>query len=358
MFLFSCNKNIDHKQQFDNKEGFKTITINSKYEEKILSEKEYLSHIEFVPLDTDNDYLIGEVDKMAMDNNFIYILDKYISNSLFVFKRNGEFVQKIGTKGGGPGEYISIWDFELLPNSKLMILDFTNNKLLFYENFNYTHTKNLIYPIESIAMLDSYYYFRMKKYENRSGFGLLISNKNIQTIKKEFEFPPKSKEALHIPYNFREYSDSLTLIQPFENKIYRIKENNIIPKYYFDFGAKRLTYEVANFTNINSWSNHTFLNGDFYENDNFIVFKFVNDGFLNTGLYNKKTSRLRYSKYLSAYIQLLNNKYIYNDNEAIFGVTEAQNIAYLDQEIKKQYGLMDVMETDNPIITISHFIKE
>ena len=67
-------------------------------------------------LESDTNCLIGEIYDLQVFGNKIFIFDKFIANSLFVFDTNGQFVRKIGALGNGPGEYIQINDFTINPN--------------------------------------------------------------------------------------------------------------------------------------------------------------------------------------------------------------------------------------------------
>lgn len=357
MLFFSCKEKLDYKQDFSNLDGFSVLKINHKLKEKFIKESEYIDSVNLIPLETNEDCIIGEISKMEIDNNYIYILDSDVAKTLFVFKKNGEFLRKIGAKGNGPGEYTSIWDFKLLSKNKLMILDFTNNKLLFYKNFVYTHTEMIDYPIESVIKDKSYYYFKLTRYKTKASFGLLITNDKFETQKIEFQYPQSNKNPYFIPYSFRKYMDSITYIQQFESKIYRIKDGKILPKYYIDFGDKKLSYEDAIFSNVKDWKkeNVMHLTGDFYENKSFLIFNFSDNGYINTGLYNKKTKQISYSKYFLPYIEKLSTEYIDSNDSFIYGAIVAEKIAYLDKTTKEKFGLTDVKETDNPIISISYF---
>jgi hypothetical protein len=62
--------------------------------------------IEYVPLETKDECLIRATHMPSVSKNYIALLATDNGHSeAFLFKRNGSFVCKVGSKGGGPGEY-------------------------------------------------------------------------------------------------------------------------------------------------------------------------------------------------------------------------------------------------------------
>jgi hypothetical protein len=57
-----------------------------------------------VPLETTNECLISGIDKIQIEKNNIYILDKK-RHTVHIFNKNGFFIKKINRYGQGPGIY-------------------------------------------------------------------------------------------------------------------------------------------------------------------------------------------------------------------------------------------------------------
>jgi len=100
-----------------------------------INETKYLSSIfknpEIIRLETVDESLIGRsINKIKKLNNKYYI--SYNNAALVVFDRQGVFLRRIEKIGGGPGEYISLVDFDVLPNGNIVIQDI--RKLLFYSS--------------------------------------------------------------------------------------------------------------------------------------------------------------------------------------------------------------------------------
>ncbi len=67
--------------------------------------------VEFIPLETNSECIIGSYDKIIVVKDSIYILDKTTQQAIFVFNKKGQFLYKINSIGRGPGEYVRAYDF-------------------------------------------------------------------------------------------------------------------------------------------------------------------------------------------------------------------------------------------------------
>jgi len=86
---------------------------------------DYFKSPKTIILETTNDCLIGNIHDLQVVDGFIYIIDTNHAKSVFVFDKNGRFIRKIGSLGGGPGEYIQLMDFTIdIKNNFIFLLDY------------------------------------------------------------------------------------------------------------------------------------------------------------------------------------------------------------------------------------------
>ncbi|MEF9987177.1 MAG: BF3164 family lipoprotein [Bacteroidales bacterium] len=91
-----------------------------------------LNSYRFVKLETTEESIMSDVWKIIKYNNKFYI-STFFNNKFFVFDNNGKFITKMFRVGSGPGEYISLQDFDVIGNI-IVILDgkqvklYTNDK--------------------------------------------------------------------------------------------------------------------------------------------------------------------------------------------------------------------------------------
>ncbi|MDR0824906.1 MAG: 6-bladed beta-propeller, partial [Prevotella sp.] len=77
--------------------------------------------------------LIGDIGRMQVFDDKIYILDISADNKLCVFDKAGRFLYQIGDKGNGPGEYINATDFTIdRKDKKVYILDNKTGNIIKY----------------------------------------------------------------------------------------------------------------------------------------------------------------------------------------------------------------------------------
>jgi hypothetical protein len=78
-------------------------------------------------LETNNNCLIGNTDRIYLIKNHIVILDKDASKSVFVFRQDGKFVNKYNKFGKGPGEFTSLNDIAVSNDSIYILI---NNRII------------------------------------------------------------------------------------------------------------------------------------------------------------------------------------------------------------------------------------
>lgn len=113
-----------HVIDIDNIEATSTIKLST-----------YFSSLEYIPLETNSEALLGRINKLYAYNDTLFILDKVGSKGLFMFDRkNGSFLGRVGAIGAGPGEYSNLGDFTIdIENKRLYLLDLDRQQIYEYE---------------------------------------------------------------------------------------------------------------------------------------------------------------------------------------------------------------------------------
>ena len=84
-----------------------------------------------IPLETTEESLIGEYDRILMTDSVICVLDYSKSRSIFIFDGEGHFKSKIMKIGRGPGEYV-FPDGIALKGDTILVNDRVARKMLYY----------------------------------------------------------------------------------------------------------------------------------------------------------------------------------------------------------------------------------
>lgn len=144
------------------------------------------SKVGIIVLEDTDESLLGKIDKIEFLDNNLYVLDR--GRGLFMFNKQGKFIKKIGNKGSGPGEYVSLNDMSVdTENKKIYLLDDQTQKILRYSsNGNYEKE----FRLENKGTRSSYIqYFNGKLYTNLYTFDksrnrFLLSEVDINTGKR------------------------------------------------------------------------------------------------------------------------------------------------------------------------------
>jgi hypothetical protein len=364
--LFSCSKNekvnpveiieIDIQNEID---VTKSLTTN------------YFKKRKIVKLETTAESIISQINRLILFEGKYYIFDMN-SKSVFTFNESGKFISRIKRVGKGPGEYLQISDFTIdTKNKQIILLCDIPNCLIYYDlNGNFLkQIKNNEY-FRYITSNDNYFHF----------VNLLIKygDKYITTQKEELttKFLPiekfvQNKDFYSIHPNIIK-SSSTYIFKVYDNVVYQITENEVLPKYQFNFGTKNFAENIASendLQNILKLSMDRSLVcriNDFRECDNYLTFGTW--PFSRIYIYNKleKTCKL-FSKFYDPETGLYLSEMIGHDgngNELIFSV-DPSSFANNILEIKNKDEMAEnktynefksiaenVKDTDNPILMI------
>lgn len=92
--------------------------------------------IQYIPLETNDSSLIGEVSKIICRNHRFYILDKR-QNQVLVFGEKGDFITSIHRVGNGPDEYVMDYDMDIDSMGRIYIADVSQQCIVRYSGAHY-----------------------------------------------------------------------------------------------------------------------------------------------------------------------------------------------------------------------------
>lgn len=117
-FAISCSKRTNSDWSH-----LETITVDISKLEKMVDLTNYLdtSFYHFIPLETNDDCLIGHVENMWLRNDKIIVYDD-MSHGVFIFNLDGSYHARVRAVGNGPGEYPPIINDVTVTDSYIYIL--------------------------------------------------------------------------------------------------------------------------------------------------------------------------------------------------------------------------------------------
>ena len=323
LFLVSCTK-VDR------------IKVSTKYsmdisdKSLIKPDSSLFESVEYIPLESTTQSLIGEIHKILAMNNTFYILDRQFAKAIKVFDSKGKFQFEINKLGKGPGEYLYIYDFDIDAKGNIYVLDLGNKKVIKYNSKGgFIEEFQLKFNALEFAVLDSVNF----------AFFHVLNNGEVQNNISIFNKTTQENQA-YFPY--RKFFDDSRL--PFTSKFHFYRSNAKInfSLYFSDIvysieSKKLLPYmKVESFIepsselnllkqNLNSKTPFTSKNikliKDIYENDDLIVFSTVNN---NSLIYSKTTHKI---------IENIFKDKRYIGSTSFLGVYEDKFITYVDPNI-------------------------
>ena len=237
-----------------------------------------------------------------------HILIRDISGLVYVFDKDGNYLNYIGEIGRGPGEFKNSNGFiEIQKDGKavVVILPFERNQLYFYTFDNqFLGSKRLDnYAMELTSMQNSPVLINTLGTRHESNYYALniVSNEG-KLIKRELHLPKERKFSKDIMVNgilnYYKHKDTLYYWEQGYETVYQIVPNSfgVIPKFDLIVGEENTKWPIADHTREKMMSQDTRYFRDYNHIDNFQetstygFLKISRKGRLHHVLYNKSTT--------------------------------------------------------------------
>lgn len=237
---------------YTTKEVHKTIytiiAIPPEVSGKVLKMSEVYDSLCYVPLETNDNFLIGEVDRLIPLADRIVVVDKNVAKAVYVFDKQGGFLNQIGALGAGAREYAGIASVSVDENNNVYIYDNSRNKLLIYTiTGNYTGELSVPFFAQEIECLGNDEMIFYCDYAVNPAFTKEHTTPNSVVFNlKTKECTPflyvndqiKSNEIIvpTLPVIKNEKGNEVSLFYPLSRYIYSISPTEITGGYRVNFG--------------------------------------------------------------------------------------------------------------------------
>ena len=284
VIIFGCS---NEKDSYISDDKLSVITIDL-YNKSDLDIHQLVSELSFIPLETSDEFVIGNIDKLLYFDNKYIIADRTTHN-IFVFSDSGKFISKIGSQGKGPFEYLTLRDIAInTTDSSLNVLAGTNPVRIIKYSLDNEHISDFklsnLNADKFTLSCNNFILYNSYPTHKNSGYSLTIVDNDGDIISQYLPFNHYT-DTYYDYCNFYSYNNYKHFNMLLDYNIYRISPQNIVSKcYYFDFGELKLPEEVKNTysTNFEEFvkKSQNYISGIYQiqEIDNCLYFSFPYDG--------------------------------------------------------------------------------
>lgn len=269
----------------------------------------------FIPLETTDESLLSTIDKICIDNDYIFINDAG-SGKVFQFTCNGKFVRTIGKKGRGPNEYSKISDISINKKTKnLCLIDGGAAKLLYYD-YEGTCVKEepMYYMYSRMEYIDdSIRVLYTNNFHNEIApsvdlFRLIIANNKQIPLYRDFPISEKRRNeyTYQLTNPLNSFFDGTYYCDLCSDTIWRITPKGCEATFILEFPQERLFFTSSELEDL---SDEVFERkraeveahcGSLLVTKDFVCFRIRRtDSSISYVIYNRKTRRvIRYGELL------------------------------------------------------------
>lgn len=210
---------------------------------------EYVSGIKLIPLETNDSLLIGSNNELAVSEGEYYVVNRGANDRVFRFDPEGRFLNTIGTKGRGPGEYAGLVNMQLI-NDTVVIYSAPYMGINFYTKKG-AFLSQQQYP----DIMGAFFYKTGNEYLVYNGYGM-------QEPERVYLYSPAGNsrrgflqtdaKVLNISDGLPAFDilgDTVFIRETYNDTIFRYDMNRkeVRPHLRFDFGKNAIDKKVFGF---------------------------------------------------------------------------------------------------------------
>lgn len=193
----------------------------------------------FIPLETTDENLFGDVGNILIHQDTIYIIDSK-NTKVLAFNMKGVFIAQIGAIGNGPGEYVSPSGIHI--DKKRNVISVTDPnlcKLLNYSlnDFHYLNSHKTGYFSECCWLPDGNIAWAFPMgydTDSRKSFQIKVTDADLREVNLLFPLSSKYQYLMRMGSFFYTYEDNCYLNLPYSSIVYQIFSDKVIPYYHLD----------------------------------------------------------------------------------------------------------------------------
>ncbi|TKG94552.1 6-bladed beta-propeller [Puteibacter caeruleilacunae] len=329
-----------------------------------ISETIKFSEVKLVPLETNENILLGGDLTLKLRDNDMYIFDRSHQRCVLAFDTNGKFKTKIGRWGKGEGEYDNFNDFSLGKDEVDILAGKGESSMIYRYDYSgqFLGKKEISYAAFSLQNGND------SELIVGTGYNSACHANRLYILSKEGKELEKllpNTTDLNIPVienTLSEFDGDIYYHESFNDTVYTLEDHKLQPALIFDFGKYAIPSEFYSsdlMTGFELINKHGFANiTKYYGNDDLALVevrkqKMGADPLAHLVLVDRvdhHSSQLQYKPNDNSIFK--NPMGLTDDNEIVFIIHP--NMLQANADFFKQYGINVSEETysleDNPIV--------
>lgn len=214
-----------------------------------------IENIEFLGLEETEQSLLGYVFGTIFTENRIVFKNGNVVDEIFIYSEQGEFLNKISRKGGGPEEYSSILSFWL---NKDLIEVFDGKRIVSYD-LNGSFVKAALVKQGGIQIngLEDGYVTDVSRSPVDGELKFKLAFLNNQFERDTLAIPYETAKKTRITWlttPFSNYNDNLLYQHPNGDTTYKLQSKTATPLFSIDLGEKWLWKDKEIYDNLEKQS--------------------------------------------------------------------------------------------------------
>jgi hypothetical protein len=371
--LLSCLLSSCYQHNMTDKKLLESVDITNAFEKrKPININDISKDCNYIVLETTNESLIGSNFTIYSDDQYLVAIDR--KRILLFDRESGKFIRIIGNSGSGPNEYSKTYTKIPYNEEKKVVYADRNRERYEYaldgKLINMKKGPELIYDFVNInensyaAFIDNY----MGDEKNR----MIIFNERDSIIKifpNYQSFPFKGSINVYtINSWFYKLNKQLFFCEKFNDTLFNVTPNLLIPRFVFDKGVHSFPYELRG--GIINPEDKYFFTENILESSKYLFYTFRFNKGVYTAVYDKKQKNTLVNDYIGESGKgYINNIYDFaplelssiNGKGELTCTIDAFKIKLWFEANAEKYDklpeylqkLKNISESENPVVMIS-----
>lgn len=338
---------------------------------------ELVDSFRLIPLETNEECLIGEITKIVALKNGYIIFDKRNKN-IFQFDTQGKFLKRIGNIGNGPQEYSDPYDVSLDALKKqIIVVDLTARKLVIFDyDGNFVKTTPMYFLFQHLEKNINHITYNLGgSYNNINPtldqHKLVIAEENFDSIFRFMPYKRNPKNSYSVERPLRKFGDDIFYYNYFTDTIWKINSAGLEAFCNINFQGKGWGLKIKEMKDDQDmrsfFDKYWHFNGDFVISNKYIFIQVFKKDQASSIYYSIQSGKMLYgigvknapNRLISVTFKSPHTINYENDFVSFIEPFKIVRLKeYIEKDTQKEkyrefYNLLDTIdESDNPILLV------